>query len=218
MPSKRYKVGDGEGLGKIANDHGLHWETVWNHGDNQSIRNLRGNPNVLHPGDIVYIPEKETRVVDAATEQRHRFVYDVPAKKEFVRIKLEDTDRSAMANKPYVLTLADGAEHTGKTDSEGMLECEVPFDATGGKLEVDGNEWQLRFGHLNPVDEATDDNNVSGAQSRLNNLGFRCPEDGVLDEGTRAAISEFQREQPDLKETGDLDDATRRALRKRHGD
>ena len=217
MGGTKYEVKAGEGIGKIAKDHGFEWKTLWFHSVNKALREKRNNPNVLHPGDIVVIPEQEPKTVKCNTDLRHRFVCKLPVMKEEFRIKIEDRDGSPMAQKPYRLTLSDGSEHSGTTNGEGMVVEEVPVDAIRCKLEIEGNEWQLDIGYLNPVDEATTDDNISGAQSRLNNLGFACPASGTLDDATKAAIKAFQARNKDLKETGELDQKTREALRKRHG-
>jgi len=217
MPQK-HEVKQGEGIATIAKMFGFfRWENLWDDPMNRNLREKRNNPNVLYPGDVVSIPEREQKEVDGSTEQCHRFVYRVPRMTETLRMKIEDFDGAPMANKPFVLTLDDGTKYSGKTNGEGMLEGQVPVDATSGTLEIEGNEWCLQINHLNPVDEKTSDDNVSGAQSRLNNLGFVCADTGVLDDATKAAIKAFQAQEEELKETGELDEKTRRALRKRHG-
>lgn len=76
-----YKVKQGDCASSIAQKSGLFWETVWNHSKNAKLRNKRSDPNVLCPGDLIFIPDKEEKLESCATEQRHRFQRKgVPAK------------------------------------------------------------------------------------------------------------------------------------------
>jgi hypothetical protein len=218
MSATKYKVAQGEGIKKVAKKHGFSsWETLWNDPGNEELRKKRKNPGVLHPGDLIFVPEKQAKHVHGTTEIRHRFVCKLPKMTEMLRIKVEDFDGTALTNKPFILTLDDGTQLSETTNNEGMLEVAVPLEAQSGRLEIEGNEWPLEFDYLNPVDEPTSDNSVSGAQARLDNLGFPCPQSGVLDDATRTAIKAFQESHDGLRVSGELDDATRKALRERHG-
>ena len=218
MAPKKHVVKQGEGIGKIAKSHGFYeWEPIWNDPANNDLRDKRKNPNVLWPGDILFIPEIQIKEVSGNTEERHRFMCKLPGMKEMLRIKIEERDGTPMAGKAFVLLCDDGTQLSGVTNGEGMVEQEVNLEIKEAKLEVEGNEWNIQISHLNPVDETTKDLAVSGAQARLNNLGFICPLTGRLDEKTKAAIKRFQAGQKDLTETGELDSKTQKALRKRHG-
>ena len=209
-------MNQGEGIKKIAQEYGFAcWETIWDDGDNAALRDLRKNPGILQPGDIVIIPDSKTKQETAATEARHKFVYKVPCMTETLKLKLLDIDDTPIANKPFLLVV-DGKEFEGSTDGDGMLEQEIPVKAKEGKIEIDSNEWFLEFDHLNPIDEEASDSNILGVQSRLNNLGIPCPESGELDEATGMAISAFQR-LAGLQETGELNDKTKAALKEKHG-
>lgn len=68
-----HTVGQDECIASIAKAHGLSPETIWNHPENAALRERRGDPNVLNPGDTVFVPERRERYEDRPTEQRHRF-------------------------------------------------------------------------------------------------------------------------------------------------
>ncbi len=183
-----YEVKPGDTLPKIAMSHGFRkWETIWEDGPNSALREKRKNPRVLHPQDIVKVPEKQRKEVGCATEQHH--VFKVPVLAEKLRIRVEQAPGEAMKNKEYKLTI-DGAEYTGATTAEGMIEHDIPVNSEGGDLEVEGCHWPLRIGYLNPVDEPTGDTRVSGAQARLNNLGVWRGGGGWNDERSDAGRGE----------------------------
>ncbi|MFH1075402.1 MAG: hypothetical protein V1753_00935 [Pseudomonadota bacterium] len=51
-----YIVKQGDCIESIAFKHGLFWETVWNHPNNQQLKQERKNPNILLAGDKVFVP------------------------------------------------------------------------------------------------------------------------------------------------------------------
>src|SRR5215813_7826422 len=58
----------------LAGARGLKWDTVWNHPKNAQLKAKRKDPNVLMPGDVVYLPDLDPRIEDRPTDQRHEFV------------------------------------------------------------------------------------------------------------------------------------------------
>ena len=51
----------GDTTTKLAFEHGLFPDTLWNHPDNEDLRSKRDDPNVLYPGDKIFIPDIELR-------------------------------------------------------------------------------------------------------------------------------------------------------------
>jgi hypothetical protein len=206
-----YEVRQGDCLSSIAFEHGFFWETLWNHANNADLKQKRKDPNVLFPGDEVYIPDKKEKEVACASEQRHRFKRKgVP---EILRIRFLDAEGQPRDGLPYVLDI-DGMVLKGTTKDDGTIEEHIPPDARKAVITLGtGDEEEVRefnLGHLDPVTE------ITGVQGRLNNLGYHCGDEyGVLGEKTRRAISEFQADHG-LKATGELDDQTRKTLDKEH--
>jgi len=169
----------------------------------------RPNPNIIYPGDVVFVPDKEEKKESGATGKRHRFrVKGVPAK---LRLRLMTND-DPCANQEYTLEV-DGKTFSGTTDVEGRLEHPIPPNAKRGKLIFgkEHREYRLNIGHLDPTDE------IKGVQSRLNNLGFRCGKvDGIMGTLTKYAIEMFQ-EAFDLSVTGEPDSKTKAKLEDMHG-
>src|SRR5690348_9818041 len=117
-----YRVQQGDCLSNIAKRHGFDWKTVWDHPQNERLREKRKDPNVLFPGDTIYIPDREVRWEQAKTTARHVFVVKPP--KANVRLRILEQGKP-IAGAPFTL-LVDGVEiKSGTTDGDGKLEAEV---------------------------------------------------------------------------------------------
>lgn len=190
-----------------------HWETVSLHPENAALRAAR-NPDVLHPGDAVAIPARVEREEHGSTGQRHRFL--VRTASRCIRIVLLDYDRAPLAHAPYSLFSNGAIVAEDSTDASGTLERPIPAEATVLVLDCPIGAFTLRVGALNPLDDVKDQG-VSGAQARLNNLGYHAgPVDGVLGSETQAALRRFQHDQG-VETNGKLDDRTKALLKAAHG-
>src|SRR5271165_350062 len=69
-----HTVVQGECVSSIAGQAGFLWETIWNHPANSQLKLLRKDPNVLLPGDLLFIPRKTPEKFTRATDMLHRFV------------------------------------------------------------------------------------------------------------------------------------------------
>jgi N-acetylmuramoyl-L-alanine amidase len=207
-------IREGDDVDSIAFQHGLAWETIWMDDANAELRRLRGDPQLLLPGDRLHIPDRKTGEVIGATEQHHRFRRkDVP-QKLVVRILDEEEPR---ADEPYVLIVDGDTVAEARTDSDGTVEATIPPDAAEAVLRVgEGDElveYDLALGALDPVESP------SGAQQRLRSLGFDCGDEDcgeTLNDATREALKAFQ-ETAGLEPTGRMDDDTLRTLEREHG-
>lgn len=204
---KLHRVRQGESTTSLAYEHGLFWQTVWNHPQNAELRRLRSHHNILCPGDEIFIPDPEPKTVAAATEKRHRFVRKgVPEK---LNLQFLDLEGNPCANAPYLLTI-DGKHTRGNLDDQGWLRVPIPPNARHGRVEV-GQSGELAacdldLGELDPITETT------GVQARLKNLGlYDGPIDGETCDDLRRAIAAF-REKTGLPEGDELDDAFRKKL------
>jgi len=213
MP-KTHKVKPGECLSTIAARYGfLDYKTIYDHADNEALRSRRPNPNMIHPGDEVIIPDKAHKQVDCATGKRHTFVLEQPKRK--LVLKFLDEDGQPLANETYELEVEDEYIE-GATDDAGRLEAEIPLHARSAALRLGERHYRVKIGDLNPLDDV-DDDGVSGVQGRLRNLGFDPgPLDGKIGPRTRHAIAAFQASRG-LAVTGDWKGSILDELKKAHG-
>jgi hypothetical protein len=215
LSAKIHKVKEGDTIASIAKRYGFSdWHTIYDHKDNAELRKQRHDPNILFPDDKVVIPEKEKKEDSGVTDQRHTFQFK--GKKQWIRIIMKDQNNKPLKNEDYTLEI-ENVSFKGKTDSNGLLEHEIPQSASRGVLQI--NRWVLTLliGHLDPHEE------VSGWQARLTNLGYNPgPIDGqTKDDGNerlqlRSAVEEFQREN-DLKVDSVVGSKTLEKLKELHG-
>ena len=197
----------GECILSIAEESGFQWQTIWNHPANSQLKADRGDPNVLFPGDVVFVPDKRLKELKKPTDQTHKFVKKgTPGK---VRLRLLDWKRRPRTGARYSAEV-DGVTVTGTSDSDGMIEFYAKANARQVNLMVtEGTRterYALQLGHVDPV------TTESGVRRRLENLGYLCQGEEAL----RAALLAFQKERQ-LDETGTADEATRAALQRLHG-
>ena len=202
----KYKIKQGDCIERIAYNKGFFWETLWNHPQNEGLKKKREEPNVLFPGDSLFIPEKTIKTESIDTEKLHRFrKKGIPS---IIRMVLLDEDDEPLKNIKYILKI-DGEIVSGKTDSEGKLSHPVNPNVKKGKLIIgeDKDEYDLEIGHIDPISE------INGIQNRLNNLGIFCGKiDGVLGPKTEEDIQEFQVAYG-LEVTGKIDEQTKNKLK-----
>lgn len=204
MPAhKKYKVKRGDCVSKIAHDNGLLWETLWDF--QKQFKDEKGciyydqdnnkrDPNVIYPGEFIFIPQKEKKEESKPEENRHTFrLKGVPAK---LRLMLKENDEP-LKNIQYSLHI-DGYHFDGRTSDKGRLECSIPPNAREGRLRIEienkttkikeQHEFPIKLGYLDPLDT------VEGVQARLKNLGFYFGViNGKLETRTIGALRSFQR-------------------------
>ena len=178
-----HTVRQGECITSIAAQYGLAPETVWAAPENRDLKELRGNPNVLAPGDVVVIPDRQLKEESGTTETRHRFRKHGEAVP--LRIQLRDVNDQPVTGADVILTI-DGLTHSVTTDGQGVVEVLVPPDARQGTLAVADVGRTLQIGHLDPVSDSP------GQRARLRNLGYGPGEDGQDGSLFLSAVEEFQ--------------------------
>jgi Putative peptidoglycan binding domain len=187
-----YTVRQGDYLPKIAKERGFYdYRTIWEDAKNKALSDKRKNPNVLAPGDELFIPDKTPKTEPGPSGQTHRF--RVKTGKLLLRLIVEDLYGNPVKNAPCELRV-DGELFQVVSNGEGKIEKEIPATAQDAELIVKDAETPLKevklkieIGHLDPVDQP------SGQKSRLSNLGYYL---GALDNDDesrfKSAVEEFQ--------------------------
>ena len=225
--STTYQVQAGDCLASIAKKFGFRdYRVIYDDPNNKEFKKARPDPNVIYPGDALYIPDPKpsTKTAPAKTDKRNKFVVNV--EKLLLRIQVKDEDEKPLSGKSYELRLGTSDVRKGATDGDGIVEQPIDATTAAAKLLVfDGDPktgplyvWDVAIGHLNPAET------LSGSKARLNNLGYFCGEatESVDDASdgpdlvTTLAIAGFQ-ETNGLERTGTLDDATAKELVEVHG-
>jgi hypothetical protein len=206
-----YTIQQGDCLASIAKQFRFaDWHTIYDAPENAAFKTLRPDPNLVFPGDSLHIPGKQAEPVSRPTGATHTFQLSSTQTRFKVRI-------SFGVPFTYHLDIA-GATWDGKLDDGGVIDVPIDHDAAGGKISIwpnsdmdqDPLERSFKLGALDPVTE------VSGVQARLDNLGFDSGGvDGIAGPVTGQAVRGFQ-DAFGLPVTGELDDATRDAIKSHH--
>lgn len=213
-----HTVVQGECLSSIAHHFGFgDWHTIYDDPHNADFKAKRPDPNLIYPGDELYIPDFTPRHEGCETDKHHNFKLLV--KPTYLNLRIQDAADRAIANAHYALSLLDPElALNGKTDNDGWIKHLVPPNAQFGTLRVWPNpddhktffQWEVRLGHLDPLDT------VSGVKGRLNNLGYDCGDiDDTQDDQYDQAVRQFQQDH-DLKVDGIVGPKTRHMLKKEH--
>lgn len=207
-----YVVRQGEHLAQIAYRLGFDANRVWSDPANDALREVRPDPDMLAPGDILHVPRAEPAApLSLSTGARNRFRVRVPTVRVRVAIGRGGT---LVRSEPFEARPSADREAppiaTGSTDGDGIAELEVPADLRHVRLTLPGRglAFELRVGDLDPIDTPT------GLRARLRQLGYFLGSGGP-DEVARA-LAAFQADHG-LDVTGALDAATRAAIRDAHG-
>jgi Putative peptidoglycan binding domain/LysM domain len=214
--ASEHTVQQGEHLSRIAKKYGFSdYRTIWDHASNAALKQKRQNPNVLHPGDRLHIPDREIREESRATDQKHRFKTSVP--RLMLRLVLEDMYEKPIAQAPCELFL-EGEKQDVTTDGRGQVEASILPAAENAMLLLKTDQTAIeevaipvKIGHLDPVDE------ITGQKARLGNLGYYIGAiDDKKDDAFKLAVEEFQCEHS-LAVDGVCGPATQAKLKTRHG-
>lgn len=214
-------VRPGDCVESIAASFGCGWQPLWEHPRNAALRALRGDPNLLAPGDLVRLPvQLAPRGNTVAKGGTHTFEGTAPTTMLDVRFveRPDDAEEGEaegsarpVAGAAYVVRALD-VERYGTTTSDGRVREAIPVAARLVRVTLHpgtdhARETVVDVGGLDPIDAP------SGVVQRLQNLGLLRAVAG--DAEVAAAIASLQRARG-LPDDGVLDDATRAALRAAH--
>ncbi len=194
-----HEVKQGEYVSMIARAYGFeNWRAVWDSDENAPLRELRRDPNVLAPGDQLFVPEPDSSGLAVATGRRH--VIQRAYVPDMLRLRLGRTWASGgLAGVEYRLVF-EARTYEGKVPDGGAIEHEIPRGEREATLElyIRGREqdpWamKLEIGTLDPVDTAT------GRQARLRNLGLQPLADD-REAASKVALRCLQRQEGQLED------------------
>jgi hypothetical protein len=116
-------VKQGEHLVQIASECGFSdYHTIWDHPNNARLTKERENPNVLFPGDVLFIPDKQAKTYPAQTSLRHRFV--LHSRELRIQVRFEHAYRGAIANTERDFVVGTNSSKL-TTDRNGSIECPI---------------------------------------------------------------------------------------------
>lgn len=221
MTARPYVIRQGDYLTKLAFVMGFDADEVWNHPKNAELKARRANPNILYPGDILFVPNDPPTAAPLQVGAVNRYLGRIPT--VVVRVTLLRADRTPIANTDcWIHGL--GEVSAARSDADGTVSVSVLITVDDFIVVIDGEPAPLRVlvGHLDPKDED------SGVLQRLENLGYLPPmhpsfESFLSSEDIRQhheyrlsnAVSRFQ-EEHGLPPTGSADEATIAALAAKH--
>jgi hypothetical protein len=207
-----YVVRTGDHLPLLAARMGFDADSVWNDPKNADLKKLRGSPNILCAGDVLYVPDPADRNWLSVTPgTTNRFVGKVP--KITLSLAFSQGGKAIAGEECVVRGLLPPNRFT--TDGDGKLSLSVPV--TTQILDVEFPKIPLvrriMVGHLDPVTEP------SGVIQRLRSLGYISPRTAISPSDSAAlgrVLAAFQKDQG-LPATGTLDADTQKALEGAHG-
>lgn len=203
-----YVVRAGDYVLKVANRLGFDAEQVWSDARNERLRSVRGSPNVLCSGDVLYVPSPTKRWLTVNVGAVNAFTVQVPTAEVSVTFVSEGRPVAGQACRIHELPKLTAL----KTDSNGALSFSIPATLDIATVEFTNLSLTQTL-HIGGLDPATED---SGVIQRLYNLGFLKSRSTEPGDGVIAAARAFRRSIGESGE-GALDDEERRQLEKVHG-
>ena len=208
-----YVVRQGDYLAKLAYTHGFDAKAVWEHTKNAPLRHLRHSPDLLYPGDVVYLPSQAARGLPIVRGGEHSF----RAQRATTSLTLSFSDEAGpLANESFVVQ-GDGVEQEGCSDAVGSITIDVPVTAQHVQVLFPQRKlvFPVRIGFMDPLDETT------GLRKRLHHLGYLVDLDledppELAQAQLTAAVAAFQR-QHHIDPSGRATAETLKALRAAHG-
>jgi hypothetical protein len=154
---------------RLAARFGFDADRVWQDPSNDDLRALRSDPNILLPGDLLYIPDPPLQpppMTSLTLGSTNTFVASDPPTMTLTHKFLGD-DPTTYASKAYTVQELD--QLTGLTSNgDGVVTFEVPvtLDTATVVFTDTGESWPLSIGDLDPI------NSLSGIFQRLQHLGY----------------------------------------------
>ena len=201
-------VKDGEHLPGISERYGFrNHMTVWDRPENAGLREQGRLPEILLPGDEIFIPEQTRETVVGSTGQFHAIV--LRSERLELRLRVRDLGAQPIADAECRLSVGVEAAQNLTTDADGRVNQPIARSTSRAVLTLANDTFDVAVGALDPNDTPT------GWRARLVNLGYLESDESDPRE-LQAAVEEFQCDVR-LPLTGKMDDLTRAKLLLEHG-
>ncbi|MEM9691445.1 MAG: hypothetical protein AAGA56_02780 [Myxococcota bacterium] len=214
-PARPYVIQPGDTLRRVAMLHDLDPTSIWGHEKNAELAEER-DPEMLAPGEILFIPEPEDPTLTVTAETSNQFSAETPTIRVYIKFEGEE---GPLKEEAYVVNGIGEDPIEGTLDDEGLLDITVPLLLRYFHIEFPERDitHEVAVGFLDPVDVP------SGRRARLLHLGHlpvgrdvRDPHVFATRESEQRSTASFQ-EAHGLEPTGFLDEATGEWLVRRHG-
>jgi len=174
--ARPYIIRQGDYLQSIAWTHGVPANQVWSHARNKDLRAERTDPNLLHPGDVLFIPPRARGAPSLRLGAEN--CYRSMVARVTVKVAFQDASGRPLAGTPFVVEGIAAPIH-GTTDASGVVSFDAPVDCGSVVLRLPEHQRALRvdIGHLDPIAEE------SGLRARPNTSRAR------LDPGAVSVIT-----------------------------
>ena len=158
-------IRQGDYLDRLAFLHGFVAKEVWEHPKNEHLRKRR-DPNILYPGDVMWIPRKRAEGRSVTAKQGNPYQAQLPT----TNVKLRFiSDIGAIENTEVTVHLPPSPPVKLSTDGDGVVSLTVPVNLPLVRMQVHSKpeqEFTVLIGHTDPVDT------WSGSCKRLAALGY----------------------------------------------
>jgi len=213
-----YEIKQGDWFARIVKrqGYGSTWRPIFNHADNEHFREKCPDPDLLIPGEKCVLPDKEGKEESKATNQKWTFE-KAPDKAQFHVVILRANGqpvRFAAYKIVFHGPNIEGRTLTRQTDGTGAIKCEITTDAESATLTIEGQTFELKIGHLEPL------TTTKGVQARLQNLNYHIETiSGTAGAGslTEVAIKAFQKNYTLADPAGVVGNATKSKLKDVYG-
>lgn len=180
-----YVIKQGDYLFKIAHEQNFDAMKVWQAPENADLRKRRPNPNILLPGDVLYIPDAKTREPQTfALTPNTTNTFTSSAPSVAIIVKLIGTNSTTYSSRAYTVKELPALTDL-QTDGSGTATFQAPvtLDIATLSFTDTAESFSFTIAALNPIDS------LSGMFQRLQNLGYIGDRLGYSDDDRAAAIA-----------------------------
>ena len=114
-----YVIRQGDYITKLGHTLGFDALSVWNDPKNAGLRDRRADPDMLHPGDLLWIPDApDHRKLSVKVGSSNRYAAHIPKKPIDLKIQIGG---EALPKEPYMILGLGPEPVEGETDERGHL-------------------------------------------------------------------------------------------------